>query len=168
MLKFDKIEDAIKAIKCGEMIVVVDDEDRENEGDLVIAAQVIKASDVNFMAKEGRGLICVPVDSEIADKLEFDPMVKMNKESKKCNFTISVDFKKGTTTGISASDRAKTISAIADSGSNSKDFTRPGHVFPLRAKKGGVLVRAGHTDAATDIVKMAGFVPVAAICEIAN
>jgi 3,4-dihydroxy 2-butanone 4-phosphate synthase/GTP cyclohydrolase II len=168
MLKFNKIEDAIKAIKRGEMIVVVDDEDRENEGDLVIAAQIIKASDVNFMAKEGRGLICVPIDSEIADRLEFDPMVKTNNESKKCNFTISVDFKKGTTTGISASDRAKTIFSIADSKSVPKDFIKPGHVFPLRAKKGGVLVRAGHTEAATDLVGMAGFVPAAAICEIAN
>lgn len=165
---FNKIEEAIEAVKNGKMIVIVDDEDRENEGDLMIAASKVTAEDVNFMAKEGRGLICVPVDEEIADNLGFDPMVKDNKESKKCNFTVTVDYQKGTTTGISASDRAKTVKAIANPRSSACDFVRPGHIFPLRARKGGVLVRAGHTEAATDLARMAGLIPAATICEIAR
>ncbi|MBI5754542.1 bifunctional 3,4-dihydroxy-2-butanone-4-phosphate synthase/GTP cyclohydrolase II [Candidatus Peregrinibacteria bacterium] len=168
MPNFNKIEDAILALKNGRMIVVLDDEERENEGDLVIAAEKVTAQDVNFMAKEGRGLICAPVDTDIADRLEFNPMVKESKEVNKCNFTISVDYKFGTTTGISASDRAKTIRAIMDYSSSPGDFLRPGHVFPLRAKDGGVLVRAGHTEAAVDLVKLAGFAPAAVICEIAS
>lgn len=168
MLKFNKIEDAIKAIKAGRMVVVVDDEDRENEGDLVMAAEKVTPGSINFMAKEGRGLICIPLDLEIADKLGFLPMVKSNKESSKCNFTVSVDLKKGVTTGISASDRARTIKAIASAQSKKGDFVKPGHLFPLRAQKGGVLVRAGHTEASVDLAKLAGFKSVATICEIAN
>jgi 3,4-dihydroxy 2-butanone 4-phosphate synthase/GTP cyclohydrolase II len=168
MLKFNKIEEAIKAVKCGKMVVVVDDEDRENEGDLVMAAQMVTPADVNFMAKEGRGLICAPVDSGIADKLKFDPMVKFNKESGGCNFTVSVDFKKGTTTGISVSDRAKTVNSIANPRSKAEDFIKPGHIFPLRARDGGVLVRAEHTEAAVDLAKLAGLESAAVICEIAS
>jgi 3,4-dihydroxy 2-butanone 4-phosphate synthase/GTP cyclohydrolase II len=168
MLKFNKIEEAIAAIRNGKMIVVLDDEERENEGDLIMAAEKITPEAVNFMAKEGRGLICVPVDSDIADRLEFAPMVVENEESNKCNFTITVDLKKGTSTGISASDRAKTILAIANLKSKPEDFHKPGHIFPIRARKGGVLVRAGHTEAATDLAKMAGFSPAGAICEIAR
>lgn len=168
MTNFDKIEDVIFAIKNGELIIVIDDEDRENEGDLIMAASKVTPEAVNFMAKEGRGLICVPVDGDIADRLEFNPMVSDNKESTKCNFTVSVDYKIDTTTGISVSDRAKTIRAIADYHSVAADFTRPGHIFPLRAKKGGVLVRAGHTEAAVDLAKLAGLSPCAVICEIAG
>jgi len=168
MLKFNKIEEAIKALKAGRMIVIVDDEDRENEGDLMMVAEKVTPESVNFMAKEGRGLICVPVDLEIAKRLGFDPMVEINEESNKCSFTVSVDLKKGVSTGISASDRAKTIKAIANLKSRESDFVKPGHVFPLRARDGGVLVRAGHTEAATDLAKMAGFVAAGTICEIAN
>lgn len=168
MAQFSKIDVAIDAIKNGRMVVVLDDEDRENEGDLVMAACEITPQAVNFMAKEGRGLICVPVDIDIAGRLDFDPMVYENSESNRCNFTVSVDYKLNTTTGISASDRAKTINAIASQKSFSGDFVRPGHVFPLIAKKGGVLVRAGHTEAAVDLAKLAGKSPVAVICEIAR
>lgn len=168
MTHFNKIEDAVDALKRGEIIIVLDDEERENEGDFVMAAQKVAAKDINFMAKEGRGLICTPIDSDIADRLNFYPMVHDSKESNKCNFTVSVDLKIGTTTGISASDRAKTIQSIADYSSVADEFLRPGHVFPLRAKHGGVLVRAGHTEASIDLVKMAGFAPAAVICEIAR
>lgn len=168
MLKFNAIEEALEAVKAGRMLVVLDDEDRENEGDLVMAAEFVTPEFVNFMAREGRGLICVPVDNDIADRLAFHPMVVDNRESSKCNFTVSVDYTGGTTTGISASDRAKTIRAIADYGSGAEDFARPGHIFPLRAKRGGVLVRAGHTEAAVDLVRMAGLTPAAVICEIAR
>ncbi len=168
MSNFNSIEEAISDLKSGKMIIVVDDEDRENEGDLLMAAEKVTAQSVNFMAKEGRGLICVPMESNIADRLDFSPMVVDNKESNKCNFTVSVDYKVGTTTGISASDRAKTILAIADYHSTSNNFVRPGHIFPLRAKRGGVLVRAGHTEAAVDLVKMCDFAPVGVICEIAG
>lgn len=164
---FSKIEAAIAALQKGKMIIVTDDEDRENEGDLVVAGQSVTPEIVNFMAKEGRGLICVPVDCDIADRLDFHPMVNENQESNKCNFTVSVDYVEGTTTGISASDRTKTIKAISDYKSTAVDFARPGHVFPLRSKKGGVLVRAGHTEAAVDLMNLAGLKPVAAICEIA-
>lgn len=168
MTHFNKIEDAVDALKKGEIIIVLDDEERENEGDFVMAAQKVSAKDINFMAKEGRGLICTPIDSDIADRLNFYPMVQDSKEANKCNFTVSVDLKLGTTTGISASDRAKTIQSIADYSSVADEFLRPGHVFPLRAKHGGVLVRAGHTEASIDLVKMAGFAPAAVICEIAR
>lgn len=168
MFEFDKIPTAIDAIREGKVIVVLDDEDRENEGDLIVAASKITPEIVNFMAKEGRGLICVPVSSDVADKLSFPPMVVTNNESTLCNFTVSVDYVKDTTTGISASDRAKTIFAITDSNSTPNDFSRPGHIFPLRAKNGGVLVRAGHTEAAVDLATLAGLPPVSAICEIAG
>ncbi|MFH1534296.1 MAG: bifunctional 3,4-dihydroxy-2-butanone-4-phosphate synthase/GTP cyclohydrolase II [Nitrospirota bacterium] len=168
MSKFNKIEDAIKAIKSGKMVVVLDDEDRENEGDLIMGAEKVTAEAVNFMAKEGRGLICVPVDEDIAERLKFLPMVEENKESSKCNFTVSVDYRHDTSTGISASDRAKTVRAIADFKSVPDDFVRPGHVFPLKAKSGGVLVRAGHTEAAVDLAKLSGLSPVGLICEIAR
>ncbi len=168
MVKYNKIEDALKALKRGRMVVVLDDEDRENEGDLLMLAEKTTPEDVNFMAKEGRGLICVPVNEEIAERLKFDPMVDEKDTSNKCNFTVSADYKKGTTTGISASDRAKTIKAIADNSSTADDFSKPGHIFPLRAKSGGVLVRAGHTEAAVDLAEMCDAVPAAVICEIAR
>lgn len=166
MKKFDKIEDALVALINGELIVVLDDEERENEGDLVMAASKATPLAINFMMKEGRGLICAPIDGDIADRLGFSSMVSRNTESKGCDFTVSVDYKAGTSTGISASDRAKTIAAIADFRSLPEDFLRPGHIFPLRAKKGGVLVRAGHTEASVDLMRLAGMAPCAALCEI--
>lgn len=150
------------------MVVVIDDEERENEGDLVMAADKVTPLDVNFMAKEGRGLICVPMSGENADRLKLVPMVSHNTEALRTDFTVSVDFHHGTSTGISASDRAKTIKALADQKTKPKDFRRPGHVFPLRGCEGGVLVRAGHTEAAIDLAKLAGFQPIGVICEIAE
>ncbi|KKQ68987.1 MAG: GTP cyclohydrolase-2, 3,4-dihydroxy 2-butanone 4-phosphate synthase / GTP cyclohydrolase II [Candidatus Peregrinibacteria bacterium GW2011_GWF2_38_29] len=165
-MEFNKIEDAILDIKNGKIVIVADDEDRENEGDLVCAAEKVTPELINFMSMEGRGLICTPVSSEIARRLGFCPMVESNSESSGCNFAISVDYIKGTTTGISAFDRAKTVKAIIDMKSKPEDFLKPGHTFPLIAKDGGVLVRAGHTEAATDLAKLAGFKPAAVICEI--
>ena len=168
MSKFNKIEEAVTAIKAGEMVIVLDDEERENEGDFVMSGSLVTPETVNFMAKEGRGLICSPISRGIAERLEFCPMVNDNAEANQCNFTVSVDLKKGTTTGISASDRAKTILAISEDKSGAGDFNRPGHIFPLVARDGGVLVRAGHTEAAVDLMAMAGVSPVAVICEISR
>jgi len=162
------ISGALQDLKAGKMIIVVDDEERENEGDLIMAAEAVTPKAINFMAKEGRGLICVPLSSQIASRLELHPMVGKNTEAHRTNFTVSVDVQKGTTTGISASDRAKTVKALAMAGARSEDFHRPGHVFPLIAKDGGVLVRAGHTEAAVDLAGLAGFSPVGVICEIAQ
>lgn len=166
MIKFDSIDAAIADLKAGKMVVVVDDEDRENEGDLVMAGETVTAEKVNFMTKEGRGLICVPIADEIARKLDLKPMVTQNTEKVSTNFTVSVDFKFGTATGISASDRAKTIKAISSDKTKSDDLLRPGHIFPLVARKGGVLVRAGHTEAAVDLATLAGLKPVGVVCEI--
>lgn len=168
MTKFNKVGEAVEDIANGKMVIVVDDEDRENEGDLIMAGGKVTAEDVNFMAQKGRGLICVPISGEIADRLKLGPMVETNSESTRCNFTVSVDYNHGTTTGISASDRAKTVRAVVSDKSKPSDFSRPGHVFPLRAKKGGVLVRAGHTEAAIDLVRMAGLPEVGVICEISR
>lgn len=162
----NSIKEAVSSIKKGEMVIVVDNEERENEGDLVCAAEKITRDQVNFMAKEGRGLICVPISEEIAERLDLKPMVSENTERTGCDFTVSVDLKKGTTTGISASDRFKTIRAIADLKSKKDDFARPGHVFPIRSRKGGVLMRAGHTEASIDLVTMAGLTACSVICEI--
>ncbi|MBU0705683.1 bifunctional 3,4-dihydroxy-2-butanone-4-phosphate synthase/GTP cyclohydrolase II [Patescibacteria group bacterium] len=160
------IAQALKDLRQGKMIIVTDDEDRENEGDLMMAAEFVDDKDINFMTKEGRGLICVPIEEEIAYRLNFHPMIQ--KADGNCNFTVSVDAKKGITTGISAADRALTIKKITDPDSTAHDFIRPGHMFPLIAKRGGVLVRAGHTEATTDLMKMAGLSPVGVICEILN
>lgn len=163
---FDSIEKAIEEIKAGNIIVVVDDEDRENEGDLVMAAQKVTPEAINFMAKAGRGLICTPVTQEMAEKLALHPMVADGRESMQCQFTVSIDYKHGTSTGISVFDRAKTIKALVTEGVGVDDFNRPGHVFPLIARDGGVLVRAGHTEAALDLVKLANLEPAGVICEI--
>lgn len=168
MPNFDTIKKAISDLKSGRMVIVVDDEDRENEGDLMMVAEKVTSESVNFMAKEGRGLICVPLPEERAVELNFNPMVDEIKEPHGCNFTVSVDYKKGVTTGISASDRAKTIKAITLKNSKGSGFSRPGHVFPLIARNGGVLVRAGHTEAAVDLAKMTGLSPIGVICEIAK
>jgi 3,4-dihydroxy 2-butanone 4-phosphate synthase / GTP cyclohydrolase II len=148
------------------MVVVVDDADRENEGDLIMAADRVTPAAVNFMAKFGRGLICVPTTGERLKQLGIEQMVTQNRESFKTDFQISVDAAKGITTGISASDRARTIQVIADPTALPEDLVQPGHVFPLRARPGGVLQRAGHTEAAVDLVKLAGCKPVGVICEI--
>jgi 3,4-dihydroxy 2-butanone 4-phosphate synthase / GTP cyclohydrolase II len=163
---WSSIEEAIDEIKKGNPIIVVDDEDRENEGDLILSAELATKETVNFMIKEGRGLICVPLCCEIADRLELEAVDQKNMGAHNCNFTVSVDYNQGTSTGISASDRAKTIRALANPESKIQDFARPGHIFPIRAKKGGVLVRAGHTEAAIDLMKLADLQPTATLCEI--
>jgi len=160
------IKEAIKAIENGEIIIVIDSEDRENEGDLICASEDITAEKINFMLKEGRGLICTPLSFEKASKLKLPLMVDENEECTKCNFTVTVDAKKGITTGISASDRATTIKALAEKNSKSSDFSKPGHIFPLIARKGGTLVRAGHTEASIDLMKLADKQQCATICEI--
>ena len=165
---FDKIEDAIEDIKNGRMVIVVDDEDRENEGDFIMAAETVTAESINFLAKEGRGLICVSITEEWATDLNLHPMVEKNTASLSTNFTVTVDHLPTNTTGISAADRANTIRALADPSAKASDFGRPGHIFPIIAKKGGVLRRAGHTEASKDLAKLAGFQPVAVLCEIMN
>ncbi len=165
---FSPIEELLKDIKAGKMIILLDDENRENEGDLLIASEKITPEDVNFMTKYARGLICMPVTEETAGEKKFDFMTDKNTDSKHTNFTISVDYKHGTTTGISAFDRYKTIKAIIDKKTQPSDFARPGHMFPLVAREGGVLVRAGHTEAAVDLARLAGLMPSGVICEIMN
>jgi len=165
----DSIEDAIEAIKNGQLIIVVDDEDRENEGDFICAAELITPEIVNFMAREGRGLICVPITEERCEELELDMMVGTNTALHETAFTVSVDLLgNGCTTGISASDRSKTIQALVDPNTVPADLGRPGHIFPLKAKKGGVLRRTGHTEAAIDFPRLAGLSPAGVLVEILN
>ena len=164
--RFDRIEDAVDDIRDGKLVIVVDDEDRENEGDFIGAAEKMTPELVNFMTKEGRGLICTPLTRERAVDLDLDMMVNANSALYDTPFTVSVDYAQGTTTGISAGDRAKTIRALADPEAQPLDFARPGHVFPLRSQKGGVLRRAGHTEAAVDLAEMAGLQPVGVLVEI--
>lgn len=165
-MMLNSIEEALKELKIGKMVIVVDDEDRENEGDLVMPAEKATATSINFMATFGRGLICAPVSQEIADRLALHPMVSENTDKKHTNFTVSIDLRHGTTTGISAQDRAKTVTALTSETSKPSDFARPGHVFPITAKTGGVLVRAGHTEAAVDLARLSGFQEAGVICEI--
>lgn len=161
-------QEAIEEIKQGKMLIVVDDERRENEGDLVIAAEKVTPEAIAFMAVHGRGLICVPITEERAHELELPLMTVENTEAQHTAFTISVDAKKGTTTGISAQDRATTIKALVDPATKPSDLSRPGHIFPIIAKKGGVLVRAGHTEAAVDLAILAGLYSAGVICEVLN
>ncbi|MBA2269450.1 MAG: bifunctional 3,4-dihydroxy-2-butanone-4-phosphate synthase/GTP cyclohydrolase II [Chthoniobacterales bacterium] len=165
-LEFDTIEDVLREIADGGLVIVTDDEDRENEGDLVMAAEKATPETINFMAKHGRGLICVPVSHERAEQLGLQRMVAQNREMYRTDFTVSVDAARGVTTGISAHDRAATINTIADPNSKPEDLVQPGHIFPLRAKDGGVLRRAGHTEAAVDLARMAGLQPAGVLCEI--
>jgi 3,4-dihydroxy 2-butanone 4-phosphate synthase/GTP cyclohydrolase II len=165
---FASIEEAIELIKKGEIIILVDDESRENEGDMVVAAQFITPEKVNFITKWARGLLCVAISKEISERLNLFPMVVNNNSLHGTAFTVSVDAKEGVSTGISAYDRALTIKKIADPSSKPDDFVRPGHIFPIVAREGGVLVRAGHTEGSTDLCKLAGLIPAAAICEIMN
>jgi len=160
------IEEAIEEIKQGKVIIVTDSEDRENEGDLLIAAEDATPEVINFMATFGKGLICAPITFDRAQKMGLDPMVSKNEESQKTAFTISVDARENVTTGISAHDRSYTLKLLAEAGTRPDDFVRPGHVFPLIARDGGVLVRAGHTEAAIDFARLAGKVPAGVICEI--
>ena len=166
---FDKIEDAIIEIKQGKIVIVLDDEDRENEGDFVCSAQSASPDIINFMATHGRGLICTPLTEKRCSELSLDLMVGKNTDNHDTSFTVSVDLiGNGCTTGISASDRSKTIKALVNSKTNSKDLGRPGHIFPLKSKDGGVLRRAGHTEAAVDLAKLAGHYPAGVIVEILN
>ena len=164
----NSIDQAIADLKKGKPLVVVDDEERENEGDLIMAAAKINTAAINFMAKEGRGLVCVPMEKNRLTKLDIQPMTVVNEDAHETGFTVSVDAKKGTTTGISAADRAQTIKTLISSRTKSSDLARPGHIFPLSARKGGVLTRAGHTEAAVDLARLAGLYPAGVICEIMN
>lgn len=165
---FAKIEEAIKDIKAGKMVIVVDDEDRENEGDLVTAAERVTPEAINFMTKYGRGLICMPCIGERLDELRIPAMVSHNDSTHGTAFTVSIGAKHRITTGISAFDRAATIQAVVDAATKPEDICRPGHVFPLRARSGGVLERAGHTETAVDLARLAGLFPAGVICEIMN
>lgn len=166
--KFNTVEEALEDLKIGKPVVVVDDEDRENEGDLVLPAQVATYEWLNFIINQARGLMCVPISVEVAQRLQLDPMTARNTDHHGTAFTISVDAAEGTTTGISTGDRLKTVLDLADPTKKAEDFLRPGHMFPLIAKKGGVLERRGHTEAAVDLAKLCGFEPVGVIMEILN
>jgi 3,4-dihydroxy 2-butanone 4-phosphate synthase / GTP cyclohydrolase II len=165
--KFDTIEEALEDIRKGKMIVVVDDEDRENEGDLVIAAEKVTPSIINFMAKNGGGLICMPIVRDRLEELNIERMVVKNTDPNRTAFTVSVDAIE-CSTGISAQERSLTIKRLIDNQTKARDFTRPGHIFPIEYREGGVLVRAGHTEASVDLAKMAGLYPAGVICEIMN
>src|SRR3989440_483403 len=166
LLEFDTIDDVIADVAAGKIVIVTDDADRENEGDLIMAAEKATPQTINFMTMHGRGLICVPISSERADQLGLQRMVAQNREMYRTDFTVSVDAAKDVTTGISAHDRAATIRTIARPKSKPEDLVQPGHIFPLRAKEGGVLRRAGHTEAAVDLARMAGLQPAGVLCEI--
>ncbi len=165
-MKFNSIDEAISELQKGNMIIAVDDEDRENEGDLIMAAEKVTPEAVNFMARFGCGLICAPLTGERVRELDLPLMVDRNTEGQNTAFTVSVDAKENVTTGISAFERAHTIKTLIDPGTKPDDLARPGHIFPLRAKEGGVLRRAGHTEAAVDLAELAGLYPAGVICEV--
>jgi 3,4-dihydroxy 2-butanone 4-phosphate synthase / GTP cyclohydrolase II len=165
---FDTIDDAIADIRAGRTVIVCDGEDRENEGDLVMAAQFATPESVNFMAKEARGLICLALSAERCDELGLSPMTRRNQSLHETAFTVSIEARHGVTTGISAHDRARTIQTAIDPASTAEDLVQPGHIFPLRARSGGVLERSGHTEAAVDLARLAGVSPAGVICEILN
>ncbi|MFH0763670.1 MAG: bifunctional 3,4-dihydroxy-2-butanone-4-phosphate synthase/GTP cyclohydrolase II [Candidatus Omnitrophota bacterium] len=165
-MKLNTIEEVLRDIKRGRMVIVVDDEGRENEGDLIMAGSLTRPSDINFMAKFGRGLICVPMEGARLDELDLHPMSTKAPDPYKTGWAISCDARHGITTGISVSDRARTINILASSETKAFDLVKPGHVFPLRSNEGGVLVRAGHTEACIDLLKLAGLYPAGVICEI--
>jgi 3,4-dihydroxy 2-butanone 4-phosphate synthase/GTP cyclohydrolase II len=165
---FDPIDDAIRDIRAGRIVIVTDDADRENEGDFVMAAEKVTAEAVNFMATHGRGLICVPITQARAQELGLERMARENREVQQTDMTVLVDASRGISTGISAADRARTIAVLANPKSKPGDLVQPGHIIPLRAKDGGVLRRAGHTEAGVDLARLAGLQPAAVICEIMN
>jgi 3,4-dihydroxy 2-butanone 4-phosphate synthase/GTP cyclohydrolase II len=167
-MPFSAVEEAIAAVGRGEIVVVVDDEDRENEGDLIMAADAVTPEKIAFFLDHTSGLICVPLTPERVEHLDLPLMVTANTEAQRTAFTVSVDYRHGTSTGISASDRAATIKALADPGVRPADFNRPGHVFPLRYRPGGVLKRAGHTEAAVDLARAAGMSPAGVLCEVVS
>ena len=167
-MPLSSVEQAIEDFQNGKMVILVDDEDRENEGDLVIAAEMVDADSINFMAIYARGLICQPILEDRLIELDLPPMVQANTSRNTTAFTVSVDVTKGATTGISASDRAETVKAMIDPDTNPEDLARPGHLFPLKYQEGGVLVRAGQTEGSVDLAKLAGLYPSAVICEIMN
>ncbi len=167
-MPFSPIEEVIEEIKNGKMVIVCDDEDRENEGDLTMAAELVTPEDINFMAVHGRGLICLPMAGEIVDRLEIPEMVRHNSSRMGTAFTASIEAKNGITTGISAADRAHTCRVAVDETTGPEDLVMPGHIFPLRARPGGVLQRAGQTEAAVDLARMAGLKPAGVICEVMN
>jgi 3,4-dihydroxy 2-butanone 4-phosphate synthase / GTP cyclohydrolase II len=164
----DSIDDILAELRAGRMVVIMDDEERENEGDLIMAAEFATPAAVAFMIRHTSGIICVPMEEARLAALELPQMVPQNNESHRTAFAVSVDLQTGTTTGVSSGDRAATIRALADNGSLPADFARPGHIFPLRARPGGVLVRAGHTEAAVDLCRLAGLKPVGVLCEVMN
>ncbi len=167
-MAFSTVEEVIADIRAGKMVIIVDDEDRENEGDLVCASSKISPAIINFMATHGRGLICAPITQDAAERMGLPLMVRRNTESHGTNFTVAVDAADGVSTGISAADRARTVQVLANPLSEPRDLVRPGHILPLQAKQGGVLRRAGHTEAAVDLARLAGLEPAGVICEILN
>jgi 3,4-dihydroxy 2-butanone 4-phosphate synthase/GTP cyclohydrolase II len=164
----NSVEEILADLRAGRMVIIMDDEDRENEGDLIMAAERTTPEAVAFMIRHTSGIICVPMEEEGLVRLDLPQMVQANSESHRTAFTVSVDLKAGTTTGVSSADRAATIRALADSNAAADDFARPGHIFPLRSRKGGVLVRAGHTEASVDLCRLAGLKPAGVLCEIMN
>ena len=163
---FAALQDGLRVLQAGGMIVMTDSPDRENEGDLIMAAEFATPGAINFMTRHGRGLVCAPMDAEALRRLGIPPMCTRNTDPKGTAFHVSVDHRLTNSTGISASDRAATLRALADPASQAADFSQPGHIFPLKARPGGVLERAGHTEASVDLLRMAGLTPVAVICEI--
>src|SRR6187549_358272 len=163
-----RVVDAIRAFEAGEIVVVMDDNDRENEGDLIVAAVHCTAEKMAFIVRHTSGIVCTPMPKEEARRLNLNAMVAENDSAHTTAFTVSVDFKHGTTTGISADDRTLTVRNLANPNVGAADFTRPGHIFPLIAREGGVLMRSGHTEAAVDLCRLAGLPPVGVICELAN
>ena len=164
----NSVGELLAELRAGHMVIVVDDEDRENEGDLIMAAEHATAEAVAFMIRHTSGIICVPMEEAALARLELPQMVPVNSESQRTAFTVSVDLRAGTTTGVSSADRAATIRALASPTSTPADFARPGHIFPLRSRRGGVLVRAGHTEAAVDLCRLAGLTPIGVLCEVMN
>ncbi|HEX2117891.1 MAG TPA: 3,4-dihydroxy-2-butanone-4-phosphate synthase, partial [Acidimicrobiales bacterium] len=167
-MPFAPIEEAVEAIAAGKVVVVVDDASRENEGDLVVAAEFATAETIAFFLNHTSGVICMPMLGERLDELELPPMVVDNTESNRTAFTVSVDDRRGTTTGISAADRAATIAALIDPATRPSDLARPGHMYPLRYREGGVLKRGGHTEAAVDLARLAGLYPAGVLCEVVS
>ncbi len=168
MTRFDPIDKAIRALKAGEMIIVMDDDDRENEGDLIMAASLAKPEQLAFMVRHTSGIVCTPMPREDAQRLHLDPMVAANDAPLGTAFTVSVDYRHGVTTGISAEERTTTVRALANPNAGPGDFVRPGHIFPLIARDGGVLMRSGHTEAAVDFCRLADLPPIGVICELVN
>ncbi|MBS3763253.1 MAG: 3,4-dihydroxy-2-butanone-4-phosphate synthase, partial [Planctomycetes bacterium] len=165
---FSSIPEILKEIRDGHFVIIVDDENRENEGDLALAAEHVTPESITFLLNEAKGFLCLAIDSNIADQLDLPPMVSENRSQFGTPFTVSVDARNGITTGVSAHDRARTVQTIIDEGASPEDLVRPGHVMPLAARSGGTLVRAGHTEAAVDLSRMAGLRPAAVICEVMN